>query len=144
MIQKSFCFCVLDNVPFDHLLLPYEFEFSLQQYLLEKVEKQNVATKPIDIEKPENQVNAASEEVVDEKVEGEADSVAEGTEVSTLATTALDASAENTDGVSVTDIAEGTPATEESNEPSEEENSSNEEAAEETPEIKVNYPSPAD
>ncbi|KAK3425819.1 cytochrome c oxidase subunit 6b-1 [Eucalyptus grandis] len=117
-----------------------------EQYLLEKVEKLDVAAKPDNVPEPEKPVSAASEEAVSEKAEGKDDSAA-GAETSvteeTSSATVPDASADKTEEVSAVASAETTPAAEESNEAAEEENSSNEEATEEAPEIKIET-APAD
>ncbi|GLT44855.1 hypothetical protein SLA2020_187290 [Shorea laevis] len=122
-----------------------------EQYLLEKEEETNVATKPVEVNGVENSATSASEEVVSEKVEEtppaaeestEAPPAVVATEESTEAPPAAAAAKESTEASPPTESSAGdapAAATEESSETAEE----NSGDAEETPEIKLET-APAD
>ncbi|GMY28765.1 cytochrome c oxidase subunit 6b-1 [Fagus crenata] len=121
-----------------------------EQYLLKENEKPDVVTKSVEVKEVENPVNAASEEVVSEKAEGSPAAAEESTEVTPVATEESSevnpAAGESTEANSaaVENSTEAAPVvTEASSENSEEENAGDQEAAEETPEIKLET-APAD
>lgn len=106
-----------------------------------------MVTKSVEVKEVENPVNAASEEVVSEKAEGSPAAAEESTEVTPVATEESSevnpAAGESTEANSaaVENSTEAAPVvTEASSENSEEENAGDQEAAEETPEIKVPMP----
>lgn len=110
--------------------------FDLQQYSLEKQEKPDVVTKPVDVKVAENPDNVPAKEVVSEKAEE-----APAAEESPVVTPASEETSEvspTVTGTETNSAAENSSeaAPEESSDSTE--NSGDQEAVEETPEIKVN------
>jgi hypothetical protein len=111
--------------------------------LLKRDEKPDVGIKSVEVKEVENPVNTASQEVVPEKAEGSPAAAEESTEVTPVTTEDSSevnpAATESTEANSaaVENSNEAAVATEASSENSEEESAGDQEAAEETPEIKV-------
>ncbi|KAJ4701377.1 Cytochrome c oxidase subunit [Melia azedarach] len=115
-----------------------------EEYLLkDKEEKQDVATKPVEVKEVENPVTATSEEVATDKGEETPAAAADESKEVTPAPAAKE-STETAAPSPEDNSGETAPAAaEESSETTEEENSGDQEASEETPEVKLET-APAD